>query len=111
MGVLKKAMKKADDTFEELIREAHENAQTDRKTLLGQMEKLAELSGGSADSAVLLGDTVIKVNDCLIKNNSQIIQLAQLKLKDKESTEDKKKKDEKIDTDSVYDEIEEESKN
>lgn len=99
-----------DDSFESILKEAHANAREDRATLKAQIDKISELTGVNVDSAVLLSDTFIKVNDSLIKNNSQFVDLAQLALKAKQEEESNSddEEDESVDSDDIYNELEQE---
>lgn len=76
-------MEKSDteDDFDALCEEAHRNAREDRKTMAEFLKAITD----SEEPAVLLAEAVTRAADALGKANSQIIQLAQLRLKSRQS--------------------------
>lgn len=89
--------KKQDTSFEELINKALENAISDRERAVNAYEKLKNIydidksNDETLKGLMLVGQNVSKVLELCQKSNEQIIQLAQIREKDK----NKAKKDEK----------------
>lgn len=99
-------IKENSKTFVELCDEAHENAKNDRDRMKTYLEKITKSAEKDPQLGVLIGDVLVKVADCMTKSNSQIIQIAQLKLKQDavmSSNNSDEFSDDEIDT--VYEEI------
>ena len=91
-------------TFNELCDEAHDNAKTDRTRMNDLIKQMNKATEKNPEIAPLLGDMIVKMSDCMTKSNAQIIQIAQLKMKDEVKVRSEEELDED-DVDSLYDHI------
>lgn len=73
-----------DDGFNLLCDEAHKNVREDRKSLkehLKRLDTIVSKDDIGTEVMVLLTDAITKTSEAILKANTQIIQIAQLKLK------------------------------
>ena len=75
--ILFKKLDGDDVTFEDLLRTIYENCESKRAHILDAAEKV-KVKINSVNDAVLLGDTLVKLQDTMIKNDEQLIKMANI---------------------------------
>jgi hypothetical protein len=92
---------------EELIDEAHENLQEDRKRLTDFAELLNKAAAADPTLApIALAENVAKIADCLTRQNAQIVELAKLRAKKEFIKDPKGEGFSASEADTMFDEIE-----